>query len=134
MALERRQQILLGLVALGAVLVVVALVATLQEWGSLDAVLLVAALLLVVLLVVTVFVSRESPIPAPEEAFGAPGPSEPAPWEPSAGAATPAAGSRKRKLTLKCKDCGTTFGLVDDGTRPLPYACPGCGKTGTIRG
>lgn len=35
-------------------------------------------------------------------------------------------------LTVRCTHCGTRGDVVDDGRRPLPYSCPGCGKASDL--
>ena len=123
-----RKRTLAVILAIGLALVVLAAVWTWKDWDRVGTVLVGIAVVLLVLVVGAVFVTREPGVPEGDAALSK-APPGPAPWEE---APAPVA-AKKRKLTLKCKDCQTVFGLFDDGTRPLPYACPSCGKSGAIR-
>ncbi len=37
-----------------------------------------------------------------------------------------------KKITLRCGDCATVFGVEDTGVRPLYHTCPGCGAEGML--
>ncbi|MEM2870493.1 MAG: hypothetical protein QW379_08795 [Thermoplasmata archaeon] len=71
------------------------------------------------------------PPPRPPEAF--PSPPSPPPLQPSLPESPSTAPLGAAVRSMRCPKCRSVFDFPDDGRRPLPVKCPGCGAEGALK-
>jgi DNA-directed RNA polymerase subunit RPC12/RpoP len=119
---ERMRTAFLGLLGLAVVAFVAALVATVMALDSAGAILLAAVVLLAIAVAgeVGIILFAEPDELEEDEA-----------WTEAEEEAEREAAADEEYL-IRCKQCGETFSVLDDGSRPLRHTCPRCGTSGEI--
>lgn len=119
---DPQRKALLALLGLAAVAFLAAAVATLLALESASAVLLAAVVLLAVAVVgeLVLLLYGDSDEMADDEA-----------WTEAEEEAEREAAADEEYL-IRCNQCGETFSVLDDGSRPLRHTCPRCGTSGEI--
>lgn len=119
---EWQRKALLGLLALAGLAFLAAALATALALRSADAILLAAVVLLALAVAgeLALILYGDEPEMEDDE-----------PWT-AAEEEAAAEAAADEEFLIRCNQCGETFSVLDDGTRPLRHTCPRCGTSGEI--